>query len=163
MKASLQFLKHFRLCLVLVLAGWAFQACDRTTEGNVALPRFLISCQSDNCKSYNGQVHVAAIYISSSGCSNLDFGLAVTGTTNNIVCNGLGCTGEVSQWRKKDTNELTTEIGAGFYSICALIDFNSSLSGAPPMGDPADANFVLDNVNFSALGSAVSLTDWIDP
>lgn len=155
---TFSFIRWFLIGFTAFLAA----ACEKAQEGMVDLPIASIECRTPKCRQQSGPMN-SFIYITGSSCSAISFDLQATGSVT-LLCNSLGCSGEVRSWYGRDEQDAVTAIEAGYYSVCGLIDLNNSISGeTDPFNDNADVHLEMRSVDFGSVGSRLTLDDWMDP
>lgn len=136
----------------LVLSGCAEIAGNGQL---VAVPLVSISCTTAYCKQ-NFPAKAYIVYTTSS-CANAQFGESVAGSAT-LTCNSSGCTGTISSFTST-SGSSTSSIAEGFYSICAVLDFNSDYIGTALIGDSTG---VLSNTYVTTGTSARNVTSFVD-
>ncbi len=129
------------------------------TETIVTIPQINISCTAANCALGTSSPRVF-IYITTSGCLNITYGLVATGT-GTIICSGGACTSPSLTW-VNESGKRTTQIASNTYDYSAIIDISGSYAGVTvPSGDVTSSSSAFVGSPTSPV-SSLSLSTWIN-
>jgi len=125
---------------LLIFLGLPFlmSACAEVAGSGQAarIPNVRVSCTTTRCLT-NSSATAIVVYTTSS-CTNPSFGETVTGSATASCGAVNGCTATINQFTGKDGFSATT-IPEGTYSVCVILDFDSSYDGAAEPGDSTGA------------------------
>ncbi len=132
---------HKNLLAATYLTGvsvFALISCGETagTGKAVSLPTVALNCTASNCLT--GGSATAYLTLTTSGCTNPNFGATAT-SSGTVSCNAsAGCIGTAGSWIDSQGQHLTT-VQSGNYSICGTINFNGTYAGVAQRGDASGA------------------------
>lgn len=143
----------FASFLVTLFSGCAEQAGSGLS---VPIPTVQISCTTARCQAASS----ADVYVvfTTSSCGNAAFGETVAGSAT-ISCNAFGCVGQVTSFTGTG-GVATATLPEGFYSVCAILDFNGNYIGDAVAGQ--DTTGAFSNTFINNQTATRSLTSFSD-
>ena len=120
------------------------------------IPEVEITCTASQCKTSPTSSHNAFVYITTSGCTAIQYGEAAVGTTTVSCSTSSGCHGTVTSWSDSHGTVLT-KVPDGTYEFCGIIDISDSFSGSATAGDATGS---LGSVSVSASSGPVLMSSW---
>ncbi len=150
-----KFLRAFGLAVFTLLL---FTRCQQPTGSQtlVNLPPALITCTASNCASTTGG-HSVFVYITNSGCLNIQYGQVATGT-GTASCSAGTCSATVNSWTNTSGVKIT-QISSSTFDYCAILNLDDAYIGSVTAAEATGSK----NSVFVGDGSPnVAITTWIN-
>ncbi len=143
----------FSLMIMILLTH-----CQQPTGSQtlVNIPNVAIACSSTNCASASG-THAAFVYVTSSGCLNIQYGQVATGT-GNATCSAGTCTATISSWTNPSGASIT-QISSSTFDYCAILNIDNAYAGTVTASESTGTK---KSVFVGNASGTVTLSDWIN-